>query len=325
MYFIDWCENVLNKLIELGQASIDAQTYGIDEGTLAEALFSENTELTGEHARSISSATFELRALDFAREVGKGSSIWQVTETGRRHAKAVRTAWRDVCLVELDFAEQRQLLASVNRLSQKQADDHAWLEYVDYEILAAELSWAANWAQFRAAVFALSDLGLVKGEFASETASVRSTYRGLVWDTRCVKAKIFVSYRRGPSEALALLLAEKLSPYGISVFVDTLTVEGAEPFPARLEQGIADCDILVCLLAPGTLDSDWVRREIEKAVALNKPMIPVFQPEFSMPDTTTLVAPARKLLDYEGVKINTGYVSTAIDKLGAMIEETWFK
>jgi len=78
-------------------------------------------------------------------------------------------------------------------------------------------------------------------------------------------------------------------------------------------------------LAPTTLESDWVRREIQKAAELGKPMIPVFQPEFTLPDTAGLPEPVAKLLAFEGVKINSGYVGAAIDKLAAMIEQTWFK
>jgi hypothetical protein len=257
--------------------------------------------------------------------VGEESAIWEVTEAGRRHAKAMRLFWREICAVELDLSEQRELLQAVNRLSQKITADCAWLDYVEYDRLQVELAWGTDWLKFRAAAFRLVDLGFAVGEFYAQAADLRATYRGVAWETRCVKSKLFISYRRAPSESYALLLSEKLSPYGMSVFVDTLSVEGAEPFPERLEQGIADCDVFVCLLAPTTLDSEWVRREIQKADELNKPMIPVFQPDFTPPDTAGLPGSVTNLLAFEGVKINSGYIGAAIDKLAGMIEQTWFK
>lgn len=323
MDFVDWCGGILNKLVEISQTSLDAQTYGIDESTLAAALFGDDPQ--GVQTQAMYSAVGELKTLGLVRGVGDNNGPWEVTETGRQHVNAMRLSWREICAVDLDFPEHRQLLQAINRLSVQTTPDYAWLDYVAYDTLRSELDWAADWPKFRAAAFRLVDLGFAAGEFYSANADLRATYRGLAWETRCVKSKLFISYRRAPSEAYALLLSEKLSPYGMSVFVDTLTVEGAEPFPARLEQAIDECDLFVCLLAPSTLDSDWVRREIQKADELHKPMIPIFQPDFVPPDMAGLPGPVAKLLSYEGVKINSGYVAAAIDKLAAMIEQTWFR
>jgi hypothetical protein len=316
---------VLHKLIDLSQSSLDAQVYGIDQDTLASGLFGGDFLPQEGQNQATFSAISELKMLGLVHEVGEGSTVWEVTEAGRRHAKAMRLFWRDICAVELNLSEHHELLQAINRLSQQTTDQYAWLEYVEYDALASELAWGADWPKFRAAAFRLVDLGFAAGEFYSQSVDLRATYRGLVWDTHCVKSKVFVSYRRAPSESYALLLSEKLSPYGMSVFVDTLTVEGAEPFPTRIEQGIADCDIFVCLLAPSTLDSEWVLREIQKADELGKAMIPVFQPDFTPPDSSGLSEPIAKLLAFEGVKINSGYVGAAIDKLAGMIEQTWFK
>ena len=325
MNFIDWCETVLRKMIELGQIDLEAQSFGIDEDALSPVLFGTEIEPQGYQIPAIYAAANELKLLGLVRELGENSAIWEVTEAGRHHAKAMRLLWRDICVVDLQFLQQRELLQIVNRLSQQIQTDCAWLEYVESESLRTELAWASDWGQFRAAAFRLADLGFVMGNFMAEAMDLRATYSGLVWETRCVKSKLFVSYRRAPSEAYALLLSEKLSPYGMNVFVDTLTVESAELFPARLERGIADCDVFVSLLAPTTLESEWVLREIQKADALGKPMIPVFQPDFIIPNSADLPVSVAKLLAFEGIKINSGYVNEAFDKLAAMIERTWFK
>jgi TIR domain len=322
MDFVDWCDLALYKLNELSQSSPSAQTYGIDEWMLMEAAFGADTDSEHQHQ-----AIF-----DVARELRKNGLIsaldyntqWVVTEAGRYHAGDRRRLWREICHTELAFPEEKQLLTLVNRSSHNAGTNLAWLDYVEQETLLANMPQLELY-QFRTTAQRLVDLGLVDGEFTSGSTDLRATYRGLVWETRCVKSSIFVSYRRAPSEAYALLIAERLAPYGMKVFVDTLTVEGAEAFPDRLRKGIQDSDVLVCLLAPTTLDSDWVRLEIEYAHKLGKPMIPVFQPDFAPGDTSKLPGYLADLLQFEGIRITSGYINEALDKLAAMIEETWYK
>jgi hypothetical protein len=321
MDFIDWCNLTLRKLIDVSQTSPSAQVYGVDESTLIKAIFGAE-EVSGQY-QAIFDAMRELRKNGLVSTVGDNTQ-WIVTEAGRQHAKDRRRFWRDVCRVDLTFPEEGRLLELINRLSQHEDANCAWLDYIDQETLLSQLA-SMEVYQFRTTAQRLVDLGLVDGEFMAGTSELRATYRGLVWATRCVKGSIFISYRRGPSEAYALLIAEKLAPYGMKVFVDTLTVEGAEAFPERLLKGIEDCDVFICLLAPSTLDSEWVRREIEHAHEVGKPMIPVFQPDYSPGDTLNLPQYVSDLLQYEGVRITSGYVNEAIDKLAAMIEETWYK
>ncbi len=333
MDFVDWCGTVLQTLVRVSQASAIAQAYGVDETTLLEALYSGEAQANPEsktatlephHTGAMLSAVEELKACGFIRELGENSRVWEVTESGRHQARDTRAFWRELCGTELDLPEQKQLLHLVNHLSEQQASGYPWLDYVANDDLMSGLNWPNGWVQYRATAQRLIDLGLARGLITSGTVDLRATYRGLVWETRCVRSRVFISYRRAPSEAYALLVAEKLAPYGMNVFVDTLSVEGAEPFPERLERGIDECDVFVCLLAPTTLESEWVRREIERAAASGKAMIPVFQPDFVPPDMATLPTPVVGLLHCEGVKINSGYVNEAIEKLARMIEQTWF-
>lgn len=96
--------------------------------------------------------------------------------------------------------------------------------------------------------------------------------------------RIFISYRRKDSAALATLLAKELGRQGIKTFVDTRSIDGGGPFPDRLRRAIAECHVFVCLLGATTLNSDWVREEIKHAHTLNKILIPVFQETYTPPD-----------------------------------------
>lgn len=92
----------------------------------------------------------------------------------------------------------------------------------------------------------------------------------------------FISYRRLPSFSLASLIQEKLkNTHQINAYVDVTRADGARvQFPERLMQAIADSPIFVCLLGEGTLDSEWVLKEIREVHRLEKPCIPVFQEKF---------------------------------------------
>ncbi len=95
------------------------------------------------------------------------------------------------------------------------------------------------------------------------------------------RPRVFLSYQRAASSGWAHHFRDKLeSVHLVSVFVDTLAKDGAPRIPDRLREEITGCDVFVCLLAPETLTSDWVRQEIQIAVESGKPMVPVFHEEF---------------------------------------------
>ncbi len=136
---------------------------------------------------------------------------------------------------------------------------------------------------------------------------------------------VFVSYRRIPSAMLAQLLAEKLPQRGIRhVFVDTRVTDGAGPFPDRLLRAIEACKVFVCLLADTTLDSEWVRTEIEHAYHLGKPMIPVFQESY-IPPKEALTPSLAALLQDEGIHvldIRNIYLEQTMNELATMLKRT---
>src|SRR5689334_5660129 len=98
------------------------------------------------------------------------------------------------------------------------------------------------------------------------------------------RLRVFISYQRTASAMLATLIAKELEDKGIKVFVDTRTVDSGGPFPDRLLRAIEDADVFICLLGDTTFESEWVRREISHAYGLHKPLIPVFQEKYVMPE-----------------------------------------
>ena len=95
--------------------------------------------------------------------------------------------------------------------------------------------------------------------------------------------RVFLSYQRAGGAGLSLFIVSQLEKHGIDVFLDVQRADGAVKFPERLIREIQGADVFVCLLGPETLESRWVRHEIELASKHRKPMIPVFHEEFVDP------------------------------------------
>lgn len=135
---------------------------------------------------------------------------------------------------------------------------------------------------------------------------------------------VFLSYQRKTGSPWTILLRENLErDYGCKLFVDVEQRDTGGPFPKRLEREIERCDVFVCLLASTTLDSDWVRREIEVAHRSEKPMVPVFQESFKFPAEIQNLDPSlQALLQCDGVKFldeQNLFLAEAIAWLGRVI------
>jgi serine/threonine-protein kinase len=139
-------------------------------------------------------------------------------------------------------------------------------------------------------------------------------------------SSVFISYRRKPSAILAQLIMKDLKDQGIEAYLDIERMDSAAAFPERLLQAIETCDVFVCLVGEGTFESDWVQREIEHAVRIGKPLIPVFQESYEPIPLDQLPTPfIRTLLEHDGVYIfdlKNVYVPQAVEALARMIENT---
>jgi hypothetical protein len=88
---------------------------------------------------------------------------------------------------------------------------------------------------------------------------------------------VFISYRRNQSSALGLLVVARLRAVGIeNPFIDMNIDPGAE-WHALLEKTVRQSQFFVALIGPGTLDSPYVRQEIEWAAGnANTHIIPLW-------------------------------------------------
>jgi TIR domain/NB-ARC domain len=90
-----------------------------------------------------------------------------------------------------------------------------------------------------------------------------------------VAGYVFISYSRA-DRAYVERLASYLAQAAISVWYDA-DVETGEPFSQKIQQAIDDCAAFVVVLTPAAVVSEWVRREISRAVRKGKPVCPVLR------------------------------------------------
>jgi TIR domain len=101
---------------------------------------------------------------------------------------------------------------------------------------------------------------------------------------------VFISYRREKTVFLAIALHQRLESLGVDAFIDMESI-GAGQFDTIILNQIGARPYYVLVLTPGTLQrcvdpGDWLRREIEQAVATKRVIVPVYTPDFDFDDLT---------------------------------------
>jgi hypothetical protein len=134
--------------------------------------------------------------------------------------------------------------------------------------------------------------------------------------------RIFLSYRRGDSAAIAGRLFDRLVRLygGNQVFRDLYTIAGGESFADVIDEHIASCDVLLALIGNIWLDArdaqgqrrlddprDFVAREIAQALSLGKRVIPVLIEDAKMPVPASLPAGLAKLATLQAVSISDSH------------------
>ena len=91
--------------------------------------------------------------------------------------------------------------------------------------------------------------------------------------------RVFISYKRSESSAVANQLYDVLSRHQFDVFLDTYSIRGAADFQAELHHRITDSDVLIQLNSPNFMDSDWCKEEISEANARQVGVLQLNWPE----------------------------------------------
>jgi hypothetical protein len=132
--------------------------------------------------------------------------------------------------------------------------------------------------------------------------------------------RLFVSYRRDDSAGMAGRIFDRLeSQFGReSVFMDIDSMPFGVSFPQYLNDALNKCDALLALIGDRWLEvqqngkrrlddpGDFVRIEIETALARGIPVFPVLIGRASMPNTDSLPPSLVRLADRNAANVDTG-------------------
>lgn len=77
--------------------------------------------------------------------------------------------------------------------------------------------------------------------------------------------KVFISYRRKDSMAVANQLFDVLTRRNFDVFLDTYAIRGSDNFQDELFHRMSDCDVLIQLNTTDFMNSKWCKAEVEMA------------------------------------------------------------
>jgi hypothetical protein len=146
---------------------------------------------------------------------------------------------------------------------------------------------------------------------------------------------VFINYRRGDhSETVALLHAELERHFGKGqVFLDRPAILPGQRFSETLRARVDDCDVLLAVIHPGWAEvrdaagarrlddaDDWVRREIEQALAGGKVVVPVFLDGVTPPRPEELPASIRELVERNGQPLREAHRAADLAELIAVLE-----
>lgn len=101
------------------------------------------------------------------------------------------------------------------------------------------------------------------------------------------KLSVFISYSHSDVE-IAKVFYDEFCNYGLSVFFDQNELKVGQSWSDQIEKGINDASEkggVVLLLTKDSLHSRWIRYELEKAIASNGRIYPIYLDEDSNIDT----------------------------------------
>ncbi len=93
-------------------------------------------------------------------------------------------------------------------------------------------------------------------------------------------ASIFISYSRRESSAFALLILARFKAIDLEPFLDIRDISPGDDWHAELEQEVQQRENFICLIGPHTLESPYVRKEIEWALDAGVRTIPIWHNGF---------------------------------------------
>src|SRR5262249_49465821 len=93
------------------------------------------------------------------------------------------------------------------------------------------------------------------------------------------KRRLFISYKRTESSAVAQQLYHALDERSFDVFLDTLSVRPADLFQEQLWHRMTDSDVVALLYTASIHSSGWVQKEIDRALGMKITVLQLIWPK----------------------------------------------
>ncbi|MBW4690543.1 MAG: TIR domain-containing protein [Lyngbya sp. HA4199-MV5] len=151
---------------------------------------------------------------------------------------------------------------------------------------------------------------------------------------------IFISYRKSDSLTLAFWLHAELSRALVDtkVFIDEKGLEAGDKWVDYLESNVKLASVLIAVIGPNWLGAqdedyrrrlddshDWVRKEIECAIANNLLIIPLLVSDAELPRKKALPTSLVPLINHQSFKLRTQYLPDDVNLLLKTLEQKGFE
>jgi hypothetical protein len=174
-------------MAELTASTTEVRSRGMDELQLANALSGQDatsvqTGFTGSgRYQAIIGALIELKRESLVEHLTDWWRIKSLGELALRDLRIHHLALGDM-VKDVFTAERTQVLDVLNRLSPREAEDHALLEWVTYRDVLSDLRWEEGVRLLEPVARELEEHNLLVRD--PTDSRLRATYRGLIWTTR---------------------------------------------------------------------------------------------------------------------------------------------
>lgn len=119
--------------------------------------------------------------------------------------------------------------------------------------------------------------------------------------------RIFISYKRSDSTAVAIQLYEEFEKAGFDVFLDTHSIRPGDTFQDELWHRLADTDVVVLLNTAGFSGSRWTTEEFAQASGMSITILQLIWPGNTSLGTSQLTIPYQLTSnDFDNQKYSDG-------------------
>jgi len=112
-------------------------------------------------------------------------------------------------------------------------------------------------------------------------------------------ARVFISYSK-QDEKLANRVVKFLKKRGHKIWMDKDCIRGGDKYPEKISNGIDAADVFMPLISEKSIESEWVRKEINYASEKKKIIIPVIMDGVEIPEWLKLVLSGINRVDFPG-------------------------